>query len=76
MKYTRASENNSTARGIGDPHALFVKALYAHAAGDGEGYRTYGDRLRASSAAAAAALDRATADVVLAWSGCDSSAGR
>ena len=56
----------------GDPHALFVKALYAHAAGDTEQYHTYAGRLRESPAAhVAAALDRVTADVVLAWTGYD-----
>ena len=52
----------------GDPHALFVKALYAHAAGDMPSYRAHAGWLRVASAAAAAALDRATNDVVLAWS--------
>lgn len=52
----------------GDPHALFVKALYAHAANDLAGAREHAGRLRASSPEAASALDRATNDVVLAWS--------
>lgn len=56
----------------GDAHALFVKALYAHAAEELAEYAAYFTRLRASSQRMAAVLDRVTADVVLTWMGYDS----
>ena len=50
-----------------DPHALFVKALYAHAAGQLTDYDAFSARLHAASPTAAVALDRAVNDVILAW---------
>lgn len=51
----------------GDPHALFVKALYAHASGQLDDYTAFATRLSAASPTSAIALDRAVNDVVLAW---------
>ena len=50
-----------------DPHALFVKALYAHAAEQAADYASFASRLREASPSSAAALDRAVSDVDLAW---------
>ena len=50
-----------------DPHALFVKALYAHAADQLDAYAGFAAQLRSASPAAAVALDRAVSDVLLAW---------
>ena len=52
----------------GDPHALFTKALYAHAFDDIAAFTGFSARLRESSPTAAAALDRTVNDVALAWS--------
>lgn len=50
-----------------DPHALFVKALYAHAFNDSASYSSYFQKLSQASPNALVALDRAVNDVMLAW---------
>lgn len=50
-----------------NPHALFVKALYAHAFKEADAFREHSRLLQRESPTSWGALDRAVGDVALAW---------